>query len=44
MPASKEKRYKSLLKQLIVATNKENKRENYKDPPTKDPYNRIELI
>ena len=43
MPTGKKKRYKSLLEQLVVATNKEDKREDYRDPPTKDPYGGIEL-
>ena len=44
MPASRERRYRSLLKQLVVATNRENKREDYRDPPAEDPYSKIELI
>ena len=44
MPTSRERRYKSLLKQLVVATDKKDRRENYRNPPTEDPYSRIELI
>jgi hypothetical protein len=43
VPTSREKRYKNLLKQLVVATNRENRREDYRDPPTKNPYSRMEL-
>ena len=44
MPAGRERRYRSLLERLMVATNRENRREDYRDPPTKDPYSGIELI
>ena len=44
MSTGREKRYRSLLKRLIMAANRENKRENHKDPPTKDLYGGIELI
>ena len=44
MPASRERRYKNLLKQLVVATNKEDRREDYKDPSTKNLYSGMELI
>ena len=44
MPASRERKYGSLLEQLVVATNREDRRENYRDFPAKDLYSRIELI
>jgi hypothetical protein len=43
VPASRERRYKSLLEQLVVATNRKDRREDYKDPPAEDPYSGIEL-
>ena len=44
VPTSRKRRYKSLLKRLVVATNKEDRRKNYRDPPTKDPYGGMEFI
>jgi hypothetical protein len=44
VPTGREKKYKSLLKQLVVAANKENKRKDYKDPPAEDLYGEIEFI
>ena len=44
MPISREKKYGSLLKRLVVATDKEDKREDYRDPPAKDFYSKIEFI
>ena len=44
MPTSRERRYKSLLKQLVVAADREDRKENYRDPPAEDPYGKIELI
>jgi hypothetical protein len=44
VPAGRERRYGSLLKRLVVATDRENKRENYKDPPAEDPYSEMEFI
>ena len=43
MPAGRERRYKSLLKQLIVATDREDRKEDYKNPPAKNPYSGMEL-
>ena len=43
MPTGREKRYGSLLKQLVVATNREDRREDYRDPPAENPYSGIEL-
>ena len=43
MPASRERKYRSLLEQLVVATDREDKKENYRDSPAEDPYGRIEF-
>jgi hypothetical protein len=42
--AGRERRYRSLLERLVVAANREDRREDYRDPPTEDSYSEIELI
>ena len=44
MPTGRERRYKSLLKWLIVAADREDRKKDYRDSPAKDPYGKIELI
>ena len=44
MPAGRERRYKSLLKRLVVAADREDRKENYKNPSTEDLYSGMELI
>jgi hypothetical protein len=44
VPAGRERRYKSLLERLVVAADREDRREDYRDPPTKNPYSGMEFI
>ena len=44
MPAGRERRYKSFLKRLVVAADREDRKENYKNPPAEDLYGGMEFI
>ena len=43
VPAGRKRRYKSLLEWLVVAADREDRRENHRDPPAEDPYGGMEL-
>ena len=44
MPAGRERRYGSLLERLVVAADREDRRENHRDSPVEDLYSGMELI